>query len=151
MQMELVIRNADLFRILRHYAARRLHFALSRFGDRVARAMVTVSEADTKRNTGRSCQISVDLKPFGRVAAQETGPDVYAAIDRAAGRIRRLLALRLERSKEMPRPTSPPDIEKPARGTERVDRRTPSFRSSRSRSGYVRRPSRRQAHTQPLF
>ena len=125
MQVELIIRNADLAKILRNYADRRLHFALSRFGDRVDRVMVTVSESsEGERTSEKHCSIRVDLKPFGQVFAQETDPDVYAAIDRAAGRIGRLLALRLERNTEMPRAASRPGRPKP--GEER--RPTPSRR-----------------------
>ena len=126
MQLELITRNADLARILRNYADRRLHFALSRFGDRVERVTVTISEyADAQPNAGRSCHISVDLKPFGQVTAEEADPDVYAAIDRAASRVGRLLGSRLDKSQEMPSLISRLESEKPKRKRQRAPVRTP--------------------------
>ena len=131
MQVELIIRNADLARMLRNYADRRLHFALSRFGDRVHRVMVTVSEpTEGERSSEKHCNIRVDLKPFGQVFADETDPDVYAAIDRAAGRVGRLLASRLEKNTETPRAASRPDRRKPGEKRWRAPSRTP-FRSLR--------------------
>lgn len=131
MQVELIIRNADLAKMLRNYADRRLHFARSRFGDRVDRVMVTLSEStDTERTSEKHCSIRVELKPFGQVFAEETDPDVYAAIDRAAGRVGRLLASRLERNTEMPRAGSRPDRRKPGEKRWGAPSRTP-FRSFR--------------------
>lgn len=126
MQLELIIRNADLARILRNYAERRLHFALSRFGDRVERVMVTISEqAETQPNAGRTCHISAEFKPFGQVAAEEADPDVYAAIDRAASRVGRLLGSRLERTQEIPSLVSRPESEKPKHKKQRAPVRMP--------------------------
>jgi putative sigma-54 modulation protein len=126
MQVELIIRNADLAKILKNYADRRLHFALSRFGDRVDRVMVTVSEStEGERTSEKHCSIRVDLKPFGQVFAQETDPDVYAAIDRAAGRVGRLLASRLEKNTEIPRAVSRPDRRKPGEKRQRAPSRRP--------------------------
>jgi hypothetical protein len=39
----------------------------------------------------------VDMIPFGRAAVQEVDLDLHAAIDRAAGRVGRLLGQRLEK------------------------------------------------------
>ena len=101
MQVELRIRNADLVNILRGYTDRRLRFALSRFGDRVGRVVVRVSECTgTDQSTVKSCHISAEFRPFGQVAARETDPDLYTAIDRAAGRVGRLFGLRLARGKD---------------------------------------------------
>jgi|SRR5579872_69202 len=126
MDVELIIRNADLANMLRNYADRRLRFALSRFGDRVERVLVTVSEStDTERTSEKHCSIRVDLTPFGQVFAEETDPDVYAAIDRAAGRVGRLLASRLERNTEMPHVASRPDRRKSGGKRRRAPRRTP--------------------------
>lgn len=99
MQVDLNIRNADLAKVLRSYADRRLRFALSRFGGRVGRVVVTVSEHNgAGLSAATSCHISAELKPFGQVAVQDTDLDLYTAIDRAAGRMGRLVALRLEQS-----------------------------------------------------
>jgi len=109
MQVELRIRNTDLGNVLRSYTDRRLRFALSRFGDRVGRVVVSVSKCNgTDQGIVKNCHISAELRPFGEVAARETAPDLYTAIDRAAGRVGRLFASRLGRGKddEVPRPAS---------------------------------------------
>jgi putative sigma-54 modulation protein len=101
MQIELRIRNTDLTNVLRSYAERRLRFALSRFGDRVGQVVVIVSELESADDgIATSCHISADLSPFGQVAARETAPDLYAAIDRAASRLGRLFTSRLGRAKD---------------------------------------------------
>ena len=106
MQVELRVRNSDLVNVLRDYTGRRLRFALSRFGDRVGRVLVSVSECEgTDEGIVKSCHISAELRPFGQVVARETDPDLYTAIDSAAGRVGRLFASRLGREKdgEVPR------------------------------------------------
>ncbi len=101
MQIELRIRNTDLTNVLRSYAERRLRFALSRFGDRVGQVVVIVSEMESADDgIATTCHISADIRPFGQVAARETAPDLYAAIDRAAGRLGRLFTSRLGRAKD---------------------------------------------------
>ena len=101
MQAELRIRNMDLADVLQGYIDRRLRFALSRFGDRVGLVLVTLSDFNgTDGRVVKSCHISAELKPFGRVAARETDPDLYMAIDRSAGRVGRLFALRLGRDRD---------------------------------------------------
>lgn len=117
MQVELRIRNTDLTNTLRSYAERRLRFALSRFGDRTGRVVVTVSELESPdQGIATNCHISAEIRPFGQVAARETDPDLYAAIDRAAGRLGRLFASRLGREKdEVQRPEFTADCTKRTR------------------------------------
>ncbi len=45
------------------------------------------------------CRISTEVLPFGRVAVEESDSDLFAAVDRATGRIGRLLARELERAR----------------------------------------------------
>jgi ribosome-associated translation inhibitor RaiA len=102
MQVEVTIRNTDLASRLRRYADRRLRFALSRFGDRVGQVVVAVSGPnDSAPDAATSCRITAELRPIGEVEVRETHPNLYLAIDRAAGRVGRLLALRLEQGKEV--------------------------------------------------
>ena len=97
MLVDVTIRNTDFASRLRHYADRRLRFALSRFGHRVGHVMVALSRPDdSEPGAATSCRITADLRPFGEVEARETHPDLYLAIDRAAGRVGRLLALRYQ-------------------------------------------------------
>ena len=98
MQVELRIRNTDLADVLRSYTDRRLRFAVSRFGDRVGRVVVTVSGLNGQGLAAAvSCHIGAELKPFGQLAVQESDLNLYTAIDRAVGRLGRLFALRLGR------------------------------------------------------
>jgi len=99
MQVELRIRNTDLADVLRNYTDRRLRFAVSRFGDRVGRVVVTVSGLNGQGLAAAAvnCHIGAELKPFGQLAVQESDLNLYTAIDRAAGRLGRLFAMRLGR------------------------------------------------------
>ncbi len=48
----------------------------------------------------RQCRIRTEVLPFGRVAVEEKDPDLFAAIDRATGRIGRLFGRELERVRD---------------------------------------------------
>ena len=101
MRVELRVRDTDLADALRTYIERRLGFALGYFGDEVGRVRVKVSGLNGSRGgTKKSCRISADFNPLGRVAVQETDLDLHAAIDRAVGRVARSLGQRLERVRE---------------------------------------------------
>lgn len=96
MHIEFRIQNTDPAEVLRGYVERRLRFALGRFGDRVGRITVRISG-----NANESeCRITSELRPFGRVAVQESDPDLLAAIDRAAGRVGRLFGRELQRARD---------------------------------------------------
>lgn len=97
MRMAIHINGADLAEAVRSYAERRLQFALGRFSGRVGQLTVRITgngRAETR------CRISTEVLPFGRVAVEETDPDLFAAIDRATGRIGRLFGRELERARE---------------------------------------------------
>ena len=86
---------------MRGYIEERLSFELSRFKDQVGRVRVKISGLNGPRGgTKKSCRISADFNPIGRVAVREIDLDLYAAIDRAAARVGRLLGLRLEKVQE---------------------------------------------------
>lgn len=93
MHVEFHIQNTDPAEVLRGYIERRLRFALGRFGDRVGQVTVRVSGNANETE----CRITTELRPFGRVAVQETDPDLLAAVDRAAGRVGRLFGRELQR------------------------------------------------------
>ncbi len=98
MHVELRVNNINASDILQTYVERRLHFALGRFGSRVGRVSITMN--GNSEPTQRSCRISAEMRPFGRVAVQEADPDLFAAVDRASGRIGRLFGHELERARE---------------------------------------------------
>jgi putative sigma-54 modulation protein len=101
MQVELRIRDTASRDRLRAYVERRLRFALSRFGNRVGRVVVRMGRLNGVQGIDEiSCHIEVRLAPSGTLAVKETGTDLFAAIDRSAGRVERLVTHPLERARE---------------------------------------------------
>lgn len=97
MQLEVRAARADFADAFRKYVERRLRFALGRFGSRVGGVTVRVS-ADGR--SGSRCRISAEVRPFGRVAVEESDPDLMAATDRATGRIGQLFGRELDRARD---------------------------------------------------
>jgi putative sigma-54 modulation protein len=97
MQVAMHVNDADLCEAFKSYVERRLRFALGRFGGRVGQVTVRVG-ADGR--AASRCRISTEVLPFGRVAVEESDPDLFAAIDRATGRIGRLFGRELERARD---------------------------------------------------
>ena len=93
MQVELRIRDTARRDGLRAHVERRLRFALSRFSNRVGRVLVRIGKVNEDSGiNAQSCHIEARLASFGTVAVKDEGTDLFAAIDRAAGRIERLIA-----------------------------------------------------------
>ena len=90
------LNDADLGSAFKSYVERRLHFALARFGERVGAIAVRIA-ADGR--TAR-CRISAEVRPFGRVSVDESDADMFAALDRATGRIGRVFGRELERARD---------------------------------------------------
>ncbi len=97
MHVAIHLNNADLAEAFQTYVERRLRFALGRFGGRVGQVRVRLGADGPTENR---CRISTDVLPFGRVAVEETDPDLFTAIDRATGRIGRLFGRELERARD---------------------------------------------------
>ena len=97
MHVSMHINDVDLIQALQHYVERRMHFALSRFGSRVGQVTVRIS-ADGRAQ--RRCRITTEVLPFGRVMVEETDSDLFAAVDRATGRIGRSFGRELERHRD---------------------------------------------------
>lgn len=97
MHVAMHINDADLTEAFRGYVERRLRFALGRFGGRVGQVTVRIGGDGPTENR---CRISTEVLPFGRVAVEESDPDLFAAIDRATGRIGRLFGRELERVRD---------------------------------------------------
>lgn len=97
MQVAMHVGNADLLDAVSLYVERRLRFALGRFGGRVGEVTVRIEANGPSESR---CRISTEVLPFGRVAAEESDPDLFAAIDRATGRIGRLFGRELERARD---------------------------------------------------
>ncbi len=92
-----VTETENLAEALKLYVERRLHFALARFGNRVGQVTVRIGADGPAEHR---CRISTEVLPFGRVAIEENDSDLFAAIDRATGRIGRLFGRELDRSRD---------------------------------------------------
>ena len=96
MHIVMHMNDIDLAEAFNSYVERRLRFGLGRFGSRVGQVTVRIGDGPG----GCQCRISTEILAFGRVAVEEKDPDLFAAIDRATGRIGRLFGRELERVRE---------------------------------------------------
>lgn len=81
---------------------RRLHFALARFGPRIARATVALEDANGPRGgVDKTCRIVVRLRSGGDVVASVDDVDWHAAVDRATTRIGQSVGREVTRSREV--------------------------------------------------
>jgi len=86
---------------LRAHAERRLQFALSWAVHDVRKVMVRLSDINGPRGgNDKRCYIQIPIPGRPDVVIEDTEPDLYLAIDRAADRIERSVARRLERKRE---------------------------------------------------
>jgi len=79
----------DVDQALRDSLKRGLHFALSRFGDRVRRVAVTFARArrDSVDGFDTRCRLLVQLAPSGRVRVEVADTDLESAWRRALHRV----------------------------------------------------------------
>jgi ribosomal subunit interface protein len=97
MQISVHINEADLGESLRSYLERRLRFALARFRDRVG--LITVRLSAEGRGRAR-CRVIAEMLPFGRIIAEETRPDLFAAVDCATAMLSRRFGRQLDRERD---------------------------------------------------
>ena len=95
MNIRMRVRDAGVTSALRAHVERRLGFALSRFGERIGRVTVRLSETG---DAGKRCQIDVDLGPR-IISVEDTDVDLFAAVDHAANRVSRSVGRTLERER----------------------------------------------------
>lgn len=89
MRSQFKLHHVNAERLVSDYVERRLGFALGRFAHRIG-SVTTAIRADGPRfGNEMTCRISADVQPFGVISAEAVDPDVYAAIDRCAGRLAR--------------------------------------------------------------
>ena len=96
MEIRSIGSGIDVDSALDAYVKRRIHFALGRFSSRVERVSVVLSH-ENGPNGGmvKTCCFRVRLLGLPTVAMKQADFDVRAAIDRAADRIGRTVAIRL--------------------------------------------------------
>lgn len=96
--MRITVHNyhVDFAEALRLYVERRLKFALDRFGGRIDEVTVRICGDGPGVN---NCRISTDVSPLGSITVEEYDADLFAAIDRATGRMGRLFGNELKRAR----------------------------------------------------
>jgi len=101
MQVDIQARGFTLTGGLRERALRRLRFALGSARPEVVRIGVRLSDENGPRGgEGMRCRIHVVVAGAPGIVIEETGTDLYVAIDRAADRVGRTVARRLARRHE---------------------------------------------------
>ncbi|HQS57429.1 MAG: 30S ribosomal protein S30 [Gallionellales bacterium 35-53-114] len=86
---------------LREHTERRLQFALSWAVHDVRKVVVRLSDINGPRGgNDKRCYIQIPIPGRPDVVIEDTESDLYVAIDRAADRIERSVARRLERQRE---------------------------------------------------
>ena len=101
MQIDIHARGFTLTPALRAHAERRLRLALGATRPEVMRVAVQLSDDNGPRG-GRDmrCRVRITVAGMPEIVIDDVQPDLYAAIDRAAGRAGRTLVRRLERRVE---------------------------------------------------
>ena len=105
MQVDIRARKIEVDEALRFHVDRRLRFALSRFGERIAKVTVRFEDANGARGgVDKQCQIAVALRPSGNVIVEDIDADLRAVVDRAADRAARAVDRDLQRRRDAGRP-----------------------------------------------
>jgi putative sigma-54 modulation protein len=92
--------ESDAF--LREHIERRLNYALSRFGARVNRVTVYLSDRNgPKGGIDKSCRIVVRLRGLGEIVSAVDDTDWTVAVDRAATRAGHTVSRALERKRDI--------------------------------------------------
>ena len=95
-------RRFTLTRALRRHVARRLEFVSGERFDDIRRITVRLSDDNGPRGgDDKRCLIRARLPGNADVVVTETRGDLYAAIDRAATRLRRAVGRRLTRRQQL--------------------------------------------------
>ena len=98
MQLQIVARNSELTTSQREIVERRLGFALGRFGARIRRVEVLLTDVNGPRGgVDKTCRIVARIVPRGEVRVEAADVGVEAAVSRAAERISRRVSTELER------------------------------------------------------
>lgn len=98
MQIDIQARGFKLTEGLREYVERRLSFAFGSTRRSVRRISVRLSDQNGPRGgDDMRCRMQVSLAAAPSVVIEDTEANLYVAIDRAADRIGRVVARRIER------------------------------------------------------
>ncbi|MBL8407810.1 MAG: HPF/RaiA family ribosome-associated protein [Candidatus Accumulibacter phosphatis] len=101
MQIFIQARGFDLSADLRKHVERRIHFALDWADQHVRKVSIRLSDLNGPRGgEDKRCSIQVAVPGAADVLIEDTEPDLYVAIDRAADRAGRTLARQVARQRE---------------------------------------------------
>jgi ribosome hibernation promoting factor len=101
MKLDIVGQQIAVTKVLSMHIERRLQFALGRFGARVTRVAVTLTDLNGPRGgIDKQCRIIASLAPKGEVVVEVRDADIFIAIDRAADRLGRVMGRELGRLRE---------------------------------------------------
>ena len=93
MKMTIQGLNLDLTAAILGHVRRRLRQGLAYYAPRVRAVAVRVSDVNGARGgPDKRCRLEVSADRVGDVRVEEVDADLYRAVDRAAARLRRLLA-----------------------------------------------------------
>jgi putative sigma-54 modulation protein len=101
MRINIQTKGFELTDGLRQHTERRLHFAIDWASDEIRTVRVRFSDINGPRGgNDKRCSIQIPIAGQRDVVVEDTEADLYVAIDRAADRIERTLARKLERLRE---------------------------------------------------
>ena len=102
MRIELRIRNANVPMFVEEYTERRLRFALDRYGSRIRRVRVCITDLNGPRGgRDKACRIRVEVIPSGVFVLEERHADLYMAIGRAVQRVAETLERKLSSARRI--------------------------------------------------
>lgn len=110
MQVHIVGQGFTLTDAIRAHVDRRMRFALGRFSGRVARVRIVLGNQSVSTGAlNKICTVRVGLSGLPEILVEQIDSDIYAAIDRAADRVGRTVARRLDRALEVARGLASPE------------------------------------------
>ncbi len=108
MRIDIQGRGFPLTAAVLDHTEQQLRFALTRTSSRIKRVVVRLGQALGRHGDPETfCRIRVVLAHAQPVLLEDTGPDLYAVIDRVTERAGRNVARRVERPLENVRPAVP--------------------------------------------
>ncbi|MDG4561758.1 MAG: HPF/RaiA family ribosome-associated protein [Candidatus Competibacter sp.] len=111
MKINIQARGFELTDSLRDQTERRLRYALSWADDHLRQVSVHLSsESGPRRDKNLRCRIQIDFPRAHDIVIEDTETDWSVAIDRAADRVSRSVALLLERQRDHRHGSLPPAI-----------------------------------------
>lgn len=103
MLIELRTSNVPISEALREHVARRIDFAIRRFGSRVLRIVVRLVDVNGPRGgPDKRCRMIAHLSPIGSVMVEAMDADAYIATSQAAIRLDERVARALAKTRSRP-------------------------------------------------